>query len=228
MDDSVLSGGVWRVTDPAVVPRLVNGWEMRYLAPFMGREVTLSEAARELGVSLPRLHYQVGKLRAEGLLRVVRVEKRARHAVKVYRAVADVFFVPFDLVPSETVESAMAKADLPWLGLFLRSLARVWREHPGEWGMQLERSDLGALRATIVPGPGGADRLERPDMPAVSLGAWVTDLTLDFEDAKALQRDLSALVARYEQRRGSGRYLMQLRLAPLLAEAGHVPNVTLR
>ncbi|WP_133161863.1 hypothetical protein [Deinococcus koreensis] len=216
------------MTDPAVVPRLVDGWELRYLAPFMGREVTLSEAARELGVSLPRLHYQARKLCAEGLVRVLRVERRRRHAVKIYRAVADVFFVPFALISSESVAVAMARADLPWRPLFLRSLEQVWREHPGEWGMQLERTDLGAVRATIVPAPGQQGRLTSPEMPAVALGGWVTDLMLDFEDAKALQRDLAALLARYEGRRGSGRYLMQLRLAPLLADPGEVPNVTLR
>ncbi len=234
MNELVLSGETVReVTDPQVVPRLMNGWEMRYLAPFMGREATLSGAARELGVSLPRLHYQVNKLLGEGLLRLTRTERRAGHRVKLYRAVADAFFVPFDLMPREGVEEVMASADEPWRTFFLQSLARVWREHPGRWGMHIAREGDGGIRAGIVRRTEHGRKqapwsLEDAEMPAVLLGGWVTDLALDFEDAKALQRELGAVVARYLNRHGAQRYLLQTRLAPLRAEGGAVPRVTVR
>lgn len=77
---------------------------------------------------------------------MARSERRGRRELKVYRAVADAVFVPFELMPSETVEVALAQVDGPWLTFFLRGLARVWREHPGEWGMRLEGTGDGGVR----------------------------------------------------------------------------------
>ncbi|BDP43855.1 hypothetical protein DAETH_38240 (plasmid) [Deinococcus aetherius] len=228
MNDSILSNGVLHLLDPQAAPRLMNGWEMRYLAPFLGREATMSQAARELEVSVSRMHYQVRRLQAEGLLRVVRVERRGRRELKVYRAVADRIFIPFERMPSENVEVALARADQPWLTLFLRSLARVWREHPGPWGMRFERTGSGHVRASIVPHPDSAAGLEEEALPALFLGGWITDLHLDFEDARALRRELGEVLERYVGRGGSGRYLLQLRLGPLLEDPGTLPKVTLR
>ncbi|MBB5233901.1 hypothetical protein [Deinococcus budaensis] len=228
MDRPVLINGVLHHLDPQRAPRLIDGWEMRYLGPFLGREATLSAAARQLGVSLSRLHYQVGRLQEEGLLEVTRLERRGRRELKVYRAVADVVFVPFELLPLETVEVALARADAPWLTFFLRSLARVWREHPGQWGMRVEGTGDGGVRASIVAHPERAVDLADAGMPAVHLGGWVTDLRLDFQEAKALQHELGEVLARYVGRRGAERYLLQVRLAPLLEDPGRVPNVTVR
>lgn len=216
------------VTEPSVVLRLMNGWEMRYLGPFLGREVTLSQAADELGVSLPRLHYQVRKLLAADLLCVSRTERRGGRALKLYRAVADRLFVPFELMTDETVEASLAKADYPWLPLFLRSLGRVWRDHPSAWGMRFERADSGFVRASVVPDPRREDLLDEPDLPGVFVGGWVTDLHLDFDEARALRRELAEVVARYAGRRGSARHLLQIRFGPLLDEPRGLPNVTVR
>ncbi|WP_216320468.1 ArsR/SmtB family transcription factor [Deinococcus aestuarii] len=228
MDRAVLSNGVLHVRDPRAAPRVMSGWEMRYLAPFLGREATMSQAARELGVSVSRLHYQVRKLQGEGLLRVSRVERRGRRELKVYRAVADRLFIPFDLMSLESVETALLAADQPWLTLFLRSLAQVWRENPGTWGMRLERTASGHVRAHVVPDPHSEEGLEEERLPALFLGGWVTDLHLDFEDARALRRDLGEVLERYLQRGGAGRYLLQLRLAPLPGDVPGLPNVTMR
>lgn len=215
------------LTEPRAA-RLLNGWEVRYLAPFLGREATMSQAARELGVSVSRLHYQVRRLREGGLLRVSRVERRGKRELRVYRAVADRLFIPFERMPSESVEVALAGADQPWLTLFLRSLARVWRENPGEWGMRLERTATGHVRASVVPHPDSEAGLEEEALPAVFVGGWVTDLHLDFEDARALRRELGEVLERYLGRGGAGRYLLQLRLAPLLEDAPDLPRITLR
>ena len=214
------------ISDPQTAPRLMLGWTMRYLAPFLGQEVTLSEAARELDVTLPRLHYQVRRLLEGGLLSV-RGGLRGRRRVRLYRAVADTFFVPFELMPAETVAAGMAKADLPWLGLFLRSLERVRQDYPGEWGMWIGRGAAGGIHASIGQHAQGWS-LEAPELPAVLLGGWVTDLQLDHDDAKALQRELGEVTRRYLGRGGNQRYLLQLRLAPLLADDQALPGVTSR
>lgn len=228
MDEAILTESVFRHLDPAGAARLMNGWEMRYLGPFLGREASLSQAARELGVSIARLQYQVRRLQAEGLLRVAGLERRGRRELRRYRAVADVVFVPFELMSPATVEAAMLRADQPWLHFFLRALAQIWHERPGEWGMRLEGDGLGGVRASIVAQPERAVDLSDAAMPAVLTGGWITDLRLDFQDAKALQAELSELLARYLDRGGAERYLLQLRLAPLLGGARDLPRVSLR
>ena len=65
-------------------------------------------------------------------------------------------------------------------------------------------------------------------MPTMHLGGWITDLRLDFHEAKALQRELGEVLERYVGRRGAERYLLQVRLAPLPGGLGDVPGVTLR
>jgi DNA-binding Lrp family transcriptional regulator len=226
MAHNILSSRPHLILDPVTAPRLLGSWEMRYLAPFMGGEVTLSEAARELHVSLPRLHYQVRKLLDEGLLQV-RTVRRTR-TVKVYRAVAESFYVPFELMPSESVEVALAKADSPWLDYFLQSVSQVWRDHPSRWGIRIERGSSGGIVTRVTPHPDGERDILDPDFPALQLGGWVTDLRLDHHQAKKLQLELSELLERYSSQAGSGRYLLQLRLAPMPADAAQLPRVTWR
>ncbi len=53
-------------------------------------------------------------------------------------------------------------------------------------------------------------------LPPISLG-WVTDMWLDEDEARVLQRELRAIVARHAgQRTGPQRFIMRRALAPLL------------
>ncbi len=227
MDREVLTT-VRQVADPRVAPRLLNPKVMHYLGPFLGRESTLSAAAAQLGVSLPRLHYQVRRGLEDGLLEVVRTERRGGQAVRVYCATAAAFFVPFEAMKNDTVEAAHEAGDGSLRRLYFKNLARLWREHPGRWGVLVSREDDGWVTTRIVPHPEGSWTPEDPELPAVMLGGWVTDLALDFGDAKALQRELGEVLRRYLGRGGSQRYLFQVRLAPLLEEPSDFPKVTSR
>lgn len=227
LSSSAEHGAVQVVDDPEVAPRLLAPKTLHFLSPFVGRALSLSEAAGELNVSLPRLHYQVGTLRALGVLDLAGSARRSGRAVKLYRATADAFFVPFRAMDSETVEVALAKGDEPWRSLYFHSLAQLAYELGGPWGVRLERDEQGLITARVVPHAGPFD----PDdgqLPAALLGGWVSDLYLDFADAKALRRELAAVLERYQGRRGAGRYLAQLRLAPLLDKECEVPRVTTR
>lgn len=219
--------GVAWITDPEVTPRLLANWNLRYLAPFLGREASLSDAAAELGVSRTRMHYQLRRLLAGALLHQTRVETRGRHRVKLYRAVAEVVFLPFDFTRYETVEIALARASEPWRSLFLHSLMQVWKDHPGEWGTRIERAGAGGIRATLTRQAGRDWSPEEPDFPAVLLGGWVTDLALDFGDAKAFQAELSELVRRHLGRGGAQRYMLQVRLAPFPPDREPALQVTI-
>ena len=53
-----------------------------------------------------------------------------------------------------------------------------------------------------------------PGDPAV-LSSWRDAVYLDFEDAKALQREMFGLLKTYLQKRGAQRYIVRLGMAPL-------------
>ena len=205
------------MADPLGAACLIDPKALAYLAPFTGRERTASEVAAELGVTLPRLHYQLTRLLGAGLIQVVREVPRAGRALKVYGA-APAFFVPFEATDHETLEAAISRATRAWQQRFVRSVVYSVLEIPGRWGLRVFRDETGVL--VLEPGhaPDRPWDLLADDSPAVLPGGWATDLQLDFEDAKALQRELAAIGRKYLGRGGSQRYLLQLNLAPLHEE----------
>ena len=73
-----------------------------------------------------------------------------------------------------------------------------------------------SVGTTITPPDANATTLAL-DAPA-TLSLWRDQLTLDFEDAKELQREMFALVQRFQKRRGAQRYLVRMGLAPVRAK----------
>ncbi len=58
---------------------------LRFLEPFIGRECTAGEAAGELGVSVQRIRYHIGRQLELQLVRQVYERKRAGRAMKALR-----------------------------------------------------------------------------------------------------------------------------------------------
>lgn len=186
----------------------------RPLEPFIARECTVARAAKELGMTTNSLLYRVKRFQAAGLLRVVREEKRAGRAVKVYRSVADAFYVPFALTRAETLEALLLGLDSPLRALLYRNTARVMTQAETELGLVVWRAGEGDVRTRFSAGPDRLfDPLE-PEAPSTML-FWSPELWLEPEDAKLLLRDLTELIGRYHGRGGRGRYLLHLGVSPL-------------
>ncbi|MBA2664529.1 MAG: helix-turn-helix transcriptional regulator, partial [Chloroflexi bacterium] len=88
------------ITDRRAAALLVDPDERRYFEPFLGRERTVTEAARELGVPPNGMRYRVRRMAKLGLLRIVREQPRAGRPMRVYRSVADRLFVPYVASPA--------------------------------------------------------------------------------------------------------------------------------
>ena len=186
----------------------------RLLEPFMARECTVAKAAKELGVATNSLLYRVKRFQGAGLLRVVREEKRAGRAVKVYRSVADAFYVPFALTRAETLEALLWGLDSPLRALLYRNVARVMTQPETELGLIVWRAAEGEVRTRFSAGP---DRLFDPleqGAPSTLL-FWSPEVWLEPNDAKLLLREMTDLIGRYHGRGGRGRYLLHLGLSPL-------------
>jgi len=211
------------ITEPDVARTLVELKTVQLLEPFMKREVSLSEAAAELNVKLPTLLYHVNKFIELGLLEVARVERRAGRPIKHYRTTAKAFFVPFDVTPSETLAHLMYRMISPGEQRFHREAAQALQNHAGSWGVYMYcNQGEGVSYALTSQGekhiPTAVSTMLKQGAPAL----FVSDgtLELDFETAKALQKDLADLYARYnkKQRTGGQLYAYRLGLTPVQDE----------
>lgn len=212
------SGPALMVTGDQAAEALTDPTTLRYLAPFLGRTLSVAEAARESGEKPNTTLKRVQRFQAMGLLEVVGERKRAGRPVRLYRTVADVFFVPFEATHSESLEAALAERDAYWEAMLRRNVVRARSERLGTWGTRFYRDQRGRLQVqTAVTPDVNATTLDQ-DGPAV-LSLWRDQLTLDFADAKELQREMFALVQRYNRRQGSQRYLVRMGLAPVLDES---------
>ncbi len=193
---------------------LMNPTTLRQLAPFLGRERTVTQAAEELGELPNTVLKRLPRFGRAGLLEVARELPRRGRAVKLYRTVASLFFVPFEATGAESLEAALAERDAYWERLLRRNVVRARMEALGTWGTRVYRDSRGRLQVqTAVTPEADATTLDAA-APAV-LSSWRDSVTLDFEDAKALQREMYGLLLRYEQKKGAQRYIVRLALAPV-------------
>lgn len=93
-----------RIDTPQAAKFFTHAINVNHLNPFVAGEKSLADAARELDISTNRMNYWVNKLQGLDLIYTVRVEKRGRHRVSIYRATADVFVVPVVLLPTDSDE----------------------------------------------------------------------------------------------------------------------------
>lgn len=220
MKEAQLNQQVLRVADAEVARVLTDTREWAVLSVFLD-ETTLSGAAEILGMSLPALSYRVKKLLKLGLLQVSRVEKRKGSPVKHYRTVAEHFFVPFRVAPSTTLESLLASSNERFDRRLRHELVRVLLAEASDWGVNLYRGEGGGLNYGFSPVPERdetfAKRSLHPTFPA--LYNTLLSITLDFDTAKALQRDLHELQRRYVEleKPGQQAYFFRIDLVPFLS-----------
>lgn len=202
------------VRDPAAAALLMDPTALRQLAPFLGRSRTVSEAARETGELPNTVLKRARRFLRLGLLVVAEERPRRGRAVKLYRTPADLFFVPFEATAADSLEAALAERDAYWERLLRRNVVRARREALGTWGTRVYRDVRGRLQVQTAITPEADATTLDADAPA-ALSSWRDSVTLDFHDAKALQREMYDLLLRYEQKQGAQRYIVRLGLAPV-------------
>ena len=208
------SPNILTVHHPEAAGVLANPHTLRQLEPFLARDMTVKEAAEETSEKPNTVLSRVRRFLKLGLLEVVREEPRQGRAVKVYRSVADGFFIPFEATSAESLEAALAERDAYWQDLLRRNVVRARLEKVETYGTRIYRDARGRLQVQMAVTPEqNYTTLDRDD-PAV-LSAWRDAVYLDFEDAKALQREMFDLLKRYQQKRGAQRYIVRLGLAPV-------------
>jgi hypothetical protein len=98
-------------------------------------------------------------------------------------------------------------------------VVRARSEAMGTWGTRIYRDVRGRIQVQTAVSPDANASMLDDGMPA-ALSAWRDQVWLDHDDAKALQRELYALVQRYQRARGAQRYVVHVGLAALLEPSG--------
>ncbi|MCL6568826.1 MAG: ArsR family transcriptional regulator [Deinococcota bacterium] len=183
-----------------------------YLKPFMQNPTTVKAVAEEYKLSIQSMHYRVLQMLQAGLLEVVGLEPRRGRPIKRYQATARAFRVPLELVPPAALE-ALENA-VSWKRSFERGVTRALGLPKYERQLLVRLNEDGILLwgSDVEPDGNSQDLLDE-DSPAV-LNFWSAGLRLSRAEAKALQRELWEVYARYEHRRGPEKYVLHLGLAP--------------
>src|SRR5690606_25422015 len=130
------------VEDPAAASALLDPSTVRHLAPFIGSELSVTEAARLTGEKPNTVLKRVRRFVDLGLLEVTREKGRAGRPIKVYSAVADVFFVPFAVTEAESYEAALRDRESYAEELLRRNVVRTRLEAFGDWGTERKSTRL--------------------------------------------------------------------------------------
>ena len=202
------------ISDPKTADTLLNPITLRQLEPFLGEAKTVSEAAQETQQKANTVLARVKRFVTLGLLEVAFEEKRGGRAVKHYRSVADMFFVPYEASTAESLERMMKGREQYWESLLRRNVVRTRFQEVGTWGTRIYKDERGRLQIQSAITPDKNYTMLETSYPAV-LSAWRDSVYLDYEDAKTLQNEMFNLLKRYTQKRGAQRYIVRLGLAPL-------------
>ncbi len=203
------------VTDPAAARALLDPSTVRHLAPFLGSELSVGQAAELTGEKPNTVLSRVRRFVALGLLEVTDEVARSGRPIKLYAAVADVFFVPFEASEAESLEAGLAERERYAEELLRHNVVRTRMEAIGNWGTRVYLDERGRLQVQTAVTPDTNVTMLDPGAPAV-LSAWRDAVMLDYEDAKALQNEMYELLLRYLRKEGSQRYVVHLGMAPVL------------
>ncbi len=192
------AGDWYEVRNPVQARLLTDPVARGFLAPFIGAERSLTQAAQALQCSVQRLAYRVHQFQAAGLLHETRRQPRAGRPVRFYRAVADGFHVPFEYTPFEDLEAMMTRIYQPFDRQRNRVIARRALQQP-QVGRRIYRDAVtGELNSESDNGPDVLLRAQRSASP----GNDVTlSLRLSDQDAQRFAQEFEDLYRRLEAAR---------------------------
>ncbi len=136
-----------QVTDPDQAAVVADPARSRFLHPFLGRALTVSEAAAELDCSPNAMLYRVRRMVDLRLLHVVSTRTRPGRPVKVYRSVHDGYFVPMDVMRYDDLRHRVASQGRVLVNQLIDAYTAVLAASTDS-GRVLARNRVGELWAT--------------------------------------------------------------------------------
>ena len=209
---SSVCGSIYVVRDEQAALLVLNKKTNRYLNLFIGAKRSTKEAAEELELDVVTLYPYVKRFEDAGLVEVAEEVPRPGRAVKRYQAVAMSFFVPFEFAP---LLSRFRQKESLENELFLQAFEKAWMEHDVDGlGHLLYRKPDGRISITVTTAQG--QRIDIFSRSPIALNVS-RKLSLSHDKARALQRELHDVMARYlaeQDEPGDYTYLARVNLVP--------------
>ncbi len=219
MKDENLTRTPFVVRDERTAVFLNDEARARLLFPFVAREISMAQAALEVGVKLNVMGYWVKRLLEMGLIETTRLEPRHGSPIRYYRSVTDQIIVPVALMPMVSDEELLMRR-VDWhMRTFQRSAAHQGRKLYPDWHLRFYRNEGGritwAFEPTIAP---GQVTVESP--PGVDI--W-GQFWLAAEEAAELHQILETTIRRLlpistarQAAGGAARYMVHVGLVEML------------
>ncbi len=169
-----------------------------WLQPFINSPKTLSQAARELNVSMSTYSYRLNKLLSYGLIYETHSVKRAGKAIKYYWCSADSFVIPLSVIAVEDYYQQYLEY---YRQLFFDSFNRILAKDSESFYVEVsydKQSDLVYRLKHKNHKLSFWKQMLDYDEPAIL--AALRDIQLNYQDAKNLQKELSELLKKYEEK----------------------------
>jgi hypothetical protein len=199
------------ISDEKTAGLLCHGKQtINLLAPFLGKESTTKNASLESGIKLNVMAYWVHKFYDSGILIRTKTDKRRGSPIHFYRAIADEFLVPTDLLPSASDQELMEQVQQLEYSLFTSNIVRQGRKFSSNWYLHYYCTN-GVQHWTFHPVENTQPRTtyERP------IHDW-SHLELAPAAYQALHQELWAIMEKYQALNGLGtqrqRYTLHLGL----------------
>ena len=202
------------IKDAEVAKVLMDLKTLERLEPFMQNPRSIKEVALEKNIKANSLLIQVRRFVNLGLLVIAKEQSRQGRAIKLYQSSADIFYIPYEVTSSDTLEDALAARDAYWGAMLRKNIVDIRLEDVGVYGTRIYKDARGRLQIQTAINP-YSNYTTLADGKAAALSAWRDNLMLDYEDAKNLQREMFALLKKYHAKRGAQRYILRLGLSPI-------------
>jgi hypothetical protein len=145
------SGSFYIVKSAKQAQFLTEPKSKEFLMPFLARERSVTQAAKELGCNVNTMLYRVKTLRAAKLIKVTRREKRKGREIKYYRSVHDAYFIPFKLTSYATLEERLEAQAEPIFANLINAYAHALKQNE-RFGNYVLRGPTGGVMTTdFVP-----------------------------------------------------------------------------
>lgn len=191
------------VTHADAADALLEPTTFRLFAVFIGRELTLSAAARRLELKRTTLRYHVSHFVNWGLLRVT-ISTHGNRTRKSYSAVCERFFIPFSVSKWESLEACAQAAQAVYQHDFVADFTRAMEQNfrdvtRGGTVIHCRNHDSISVDFTPTPPP------DTDALPVTDCGLWSswTTLHLSADDARELEATLRAYWQRALERHGA-------------------------
>ena len=219
MKETELNREIKTITDAAAIEVLGNLEHQRRLSPLMREPLSIGELARHIDEDPKRCHYHVTRYLKLGFVTCTGERKRWGKAVKLYRSVAQTFFVPKAHLVGGDIAGEMDRQYGPLLERFNRHFAATVRPFEDEFeGDYYVLGPSGEMAHHSGPGTEDPETLlnylKEEHTPAVLIE--FKDYQLSREDAKRVQREMIALCERLEQPQpGEKKFTVLLGISPV-------------